>query len=131
MFDFDTDLDGNLDGDVDFSAELNGAPVPVSVTNGGQSVSVTELVPAGWQLGSVTCEKIAGTNSQQTSTWDIPGTAADVEVDVAAGETVLCTFDNTENGTIIVDKSATAARPTDSFTFSSADVPGLPGDRAR
>ena len=72
---------------------------------GGGPYSVTENVPAGWQLTSATCDD--GSN---------PG-----NIDLAPGETVTCTFVNTQDlpppGQIIIQKITDPVSP-DGFGFT-------------
>jgi hypothetical protein len=64
--------------------------------------SVAETVPTGWDLTSAVCSDGS------------PITA----IDLAAGETVTCTFTNTKRGQIIVDKVTVPAGDTQLFTFN-------------
>jgi len=64
--------------------------------------SVAETVPTGWDLTSAVCSD----GSPITS------------IDLAAGETVTCTFTNTKRGQIIVDKVTVPAGDTQMFTFT-------------
>jgi plastocyanin len=87
----------------------------------GQSITVgnlapgtyhsTEVVPSGWQLGSISCDdsNSSGNVSSATATFN-----------VTAGETVTCTFVDRRPGTIIV-KKVTNPNPdpsNSSFTFT-------------
>ena len=74
------------------------------------SYSSTETVPNGWNLTDITCDDPTGDSSGDTAT----GTAT---FNVAAGETVRCTFTNSKRGSIIVEKQtspdgAPAASPS-------------------
>ena len=76
--------------------------------------SVSEDTPEGWELTSATCSDQSPPNA----------------VDLAAGETVTCTFTNTrlpELGTIIVEKQTSPDGAQGSFTFSG-DASGTIGD---
>ncbi len=64
--------------------------------------SVTETVPSGWDLTSATCDDGSDPSS----------------IDLAAGETVTCTFNNRKRGTIIVEKQTIPDGATGSFTFT-------------
>ncbi|TAK02023.1 MAG: hypothetical protein EPO36_03545 [Chloroflexota bacterium] len=63
--------------------------------------SVSETVPAGWDLTSATC--------------DMGETIADITV--GPGETVTCTFTNTKRGHIVVDKVTDPSGDPQSFSF--------------
>lgn len=65
--------------------------------------SVSETVPTGWVQTSATCSDGSTVNNIQ----------------LAAGETVTCTFTNTQNGTIIVDKVTLPAQDPQSFSFTT------------
>lgn len=65
--------------------------------------SVSETVPAGWDLTSATCSD----NSNPAS------------IDLAAGENVTCTFANARQGTIIVVKRALGEDRAFSFVSAS------------
>jgi uncharacterized cupredoxin-like copper-binding protein len=71
--------------------------------------SVAETLPAGWVQTSAVC--------------DSGETIADL--DVEAGETVTCTFTNTKNGSITIEKQVVGADAD--FTFTG-DVAGTLGD---
>ena len=71
------------------------------------STSSTEAATAGWDLTSVTC-----------SDGDSVGSVANSNAtfNVAAGETVTCTFTNTKQGKVIVKKVMVGG--TDTFTYT-------------
>ncbi len=71
--------------------------------------SVTETVPAGWDLTSADC---TGTNEADAIT-------------LAAGETVTCTFTNTQQGRIIVEKQTDPDGSSQLFEFTSSYGPGF------
>jgi uncharacterized repeat protein (TIGR01451 family) len=64
--------------------------------------SVSENVPAGWDLSSVVCS----------------GEQASGAIELAAGQTVTCIFTNTKRGTIIVEKQTAPNNASGSFSFS-------------
>ena len=72
----------------------------------GQYVS-TEAAKAGWDLSSVVCDDADSTGSVANR---------QATFNVAAGETVTCTFTNTKKGTVIVKKVMDGG--ADSFGFS-------------
>ncbi|HCM45225.1 MAG TPA: hypothetical protein DIS54_00085, partial [Candidatus Veblenbacteria bacterium] len=69
--------------------------------------SVSETIPANWDLLSATC-----VSSIQDS--ETPGS---LELD--AGETITCTFTNQKDSYIIVDKVTDPSGDTQSFTFNT------------
>ena len=73
--------------------------------------SVAETVPAGWDLTSATCSD----------------GSAPASIDLAAGETVTCTFTNTKRGTIIVEKQTSPDGALGDFTFTG-DAAGTISD---
>ncbi len=81
--------------------------------------TVTERVPAGWVLSSITCADPTGNSS---------GAGATATVDLAAGETVTCTFANGATAGIVVEKTALGGDGTFSFggtaSFSIATTSG-------
>ncbi len=106
-FTFTGDVGGSLsDGQ---SAGQNVAP---------GSYSSTETVPSGWTLTDITCDDTD--SSGDTST----GVASFV---VAAGETVRCTFTNTKDGRIEIEKQTLPDGDPASFTFTG-DVGGSLSD---
>jgi hypothetical protein len=73
-------------------------------------------VPAGWDLTSITCDDS-----------DSSGSGATASYKVAAGETVTCTFKNTQRGHITVKKVTQPAGEAQKFAFSG-DLAGSIGD---
>jgi uncharacterized repeat protein (TIGR01451 family) len=69
--------------------------------------SVSETVPAGWDLQSATC-----------SDGSSPGS-----ISLSAGETVTCTFTNAKRGRILVDKVTVPANDPQSFDFTLSGGP--------
>ena len=72
------------------------------VLSPGSDYVVTEAVPAGWDLTSATCAD----GSPVTN------------IDLSPGETVTCTFTNTQRGTIVVEKQTNPDGASGSFTFN-------------
>src|SRR6185503_11644629 len=83
-------FDANGGSYADFS--LTDAAPPNNQTLVPGNYSVSETVPAGWDLTSSSC--VSSTAATET--------AAALELD--PGETITCTFTNTKRGHIIVDK---------------------------
>jgi len=89
-FSLDDDSDNALSNSRDF------------IVNPG-TYAVSEGAVAGWNNTSATCD--------QGETID--------SIDVAAGETVTCTFVNTQNAKIIVDKVTSPSGNSQSFAFTT------------
>jgi hypothetical protein len=70
--------------------------------------TVTETVPSGWELTGLTCDD----PDSGSSTNPFSGTAT---IDLDAGETITCTFTNSEWGTIALHK---VTDPPNGATFS-------------
>jgi uncharacterized repeat protein (TIGR01451 family) len=64
--------------------------------------SVSEAVPAGWDLTSATCSDQSPVNA----------------ISLQPGETVTCTFTNTKRGTIIVEKQTSPDGADEDFVFT-------------
>ena len=116
-----TDPDGALDSFI-FSGDLAGL-----ITDGEQinlqeippgNYSTTETLPAGWSLSSIVC-------GDSNSTGNVGTATANFVLD--PGETVNCTFNNTQGATIIVEKQTDPDGATDTFTFTG-DAAGAIAD---
>ena len=68
--------------------------------------TVDELAETGWDLTSISCDDSNSTGTGSTATFI-----------VAAGETVKCTFNNRQEGKVIVEKQTTPANSAEAFTF--------------
>jgi hypothetical protein len=120
----------------DFTGDAAGSIRDYSLTGDELSVSgqpgiyaSAETVPAGWELTDISC------TGMTESTVDIGvGTAAfepgdtNVSVDLAAGETVICTFENTAQGSITIEKLSVGG--TGVFTFNTDFDGSFPLDTA-
>ena len=71
--------------------------------------TITESVPAGWQLGGISCADPTGDSAASGST---------ATVNVAPGEVVACTFSNTLQASITVEKQTLGGDGTFAFTGS-------------
>src|SRR5262245_17194145 len=87
----------------DFSLTDAAAPNDQVLKPGAYSVS--ETVPAGWDLTSSVC------------TSSIGDTEAPGSLELDAGETITCTFTNTKRGQIIVEKQTLPNGSSQSFEF--------------
>ncbi|MGD9030273.1 MAG: hypothetical protein PVG25_10705, partial [Anaerolineae bacterium] len=74
--------------------------------------SVTETLPAGWDLTEILCQ------GGVTSTWTTNVDTHSVEIALAQGETVTCTFTNAEQGHIVVDKVTDPSGAAQAFQFN-------------
>ena len=108
-FEFDPSYGDNfnlLDGETNDSGPL---------LAGNYSVAEVTPLPAGWDLDTATCDH---------------GETPD-DIDLGAGETITCTFNNSQDGTIEVVKSLVGGSSTDTFTFelrTGVDISGNPDD---
>jgi len=71
--------------------------------------TVSETVPSGWDLTNLNCVDTSGGTTTSGNT---------ANVDLAAGETVTCTFTNTKRGTIIVEEQTNPDGAPGSFTLT-------------
>lgn len=93
----------------------NGESSEIEVEPG--EYAITETAVPEWYLSDLTCD-------DPDAMLDLQGTAV---VEVAAGETVTCTFTNTQQGTLWVGKSTPGFEGEVYFEFTS-DVAGWPPD---
>ena len=102
------DFDFSGDGPLGSFALSEGEAHTVSVAPG--SYSVTEVVKAGWDLTQLSCSDGSATS----------GRTATIGVSIA--ENVTCTYRNTEEGSITIEKQTQPDGATDRFDFSG-DAP--------
>ncbi len=95
---------------------LTDAALPNDQTLQPGTYSVSEVVPAGWNLDSATCVSSNPTNAE------IP---SNIQLD--PGETVTCTFTNTKLGSIIVEKQTVPDGAVGNFSFAG-DAAGTISD---
>ncbi len=94
----------NFAGDFTIGAGENLSTGDLLPSSEAGTYSVSETVPDGWTLVSATCD---GGHSPEN-------------IDLQAGETVTCTFDNAiDRGTIVVEKIADPSDSDQQFSFSS------------
>ena len=105
-FEFTGDAAGTID---------DGGSITVDGLAAGQYTS-TEIGPAGWYLGDITCD-------DDDSTGDI-GTAT-ATFNVTDGEIVECTFTNWELSVIVVEKVTDPAGDATSFDFTTDAGPAF------
>lgn len=106
-FDFLTSYDGDGTETSDFSL-TDGQMNDSGFLTPGQAYTVAETVPTGWELSSVNCSGASTTPTDITN---------GKSVTPAAGEVVTCTFNNTEQGKIIVKKETDPDGSAQSFDF--------------
>ncbi len=87
---------------------LTDAAAPNDQTLAAGAYSVSETLPAGWVQTSATCVS----SIQDTET------IASLELD--AGETITCTFTNTKNGHLIVEKETNPAADPTVFSITAS-----------
>ena len=94
LFDYTTNLPGG-----NFSLSTGGGSSPPKAFAGVApgSYSVTEILPGGWDLTDLNCNDPDGGTS-----WDVD--TGIIIMDVDAGETIDCVYQNTKFGTLIVEK---------------------------
>ncbi len=112
-FSFTTDITGT------FSLDTDGldATLPISQTFTNLipgSYFVQENALSDWDLTDLTCD-------DPTATINLGNRRADINV--AAGETITCTFTNTKRGTIVVQKATNPASDPQVFTFTTTLTP--------
>jgi Prealbumin-like fold domain len=93
------DFTSNFMGDFSLSDGDSKSSDPLAP---GNAYSVSETVPDGWDLTSATCDD----GSKPSA------------IDLSIGETVTCTFTNTQRGNIIVEKQTDPNGSTQSFEFN-------------
>ena len=121
-----TALGGN--GTFGFSGSNGIAPFSIATSGGtGQSVisglnagtyTITEAVPAGWNLTALTCTDPTGDTAVDLAT----GTAT---INLASAESVVCDYTDTRRGSITVVKSTAGGNAT--FDFTGPVSPASPG----
>jgi hypothetical protein len=99
-FEFDPSYGANFNLKDTDTPNDSGALVP-----GNYSVAEVTPLPDGWDLTNTTCVSSLG------------GTESSASIDLTAGETVTCTFTNTQRGHIIIDKVTDPSGSTQSFAF--------------
>jgi hypothetical protein len=109
-FAFDSNITYNANNQFVLAVRGN-APATASfiraeTTPGVPLWQATELVPAGWQLQSVTCRSATGQSPTTAS-----ASTAKVTIDLAAGDTVTCTYTNERDagGPLVVAKRTIGA----------------------
>ena len=83
---------------------------------------LTEVAEDGWDLTDLDCEITVPDDGSGTSVWEIVGNA--VRITLHIGETVTCTFENTERGTIIVEKEVVVQGADTTFNFDTSGLGG-------
>lgn len=83
----------------DFTLNTSGTAEYMATVPAGP-YTITEALPANWDLTGITCE-VGGSGS---SNFSVDLDAGSVEIDLAAGEDVTCTFTNERWGTLTVEK---------------------------
>src|SRR5438309_1492344 len=99
---------------------LTDAATPNGQTLSPGAYSVSEAIPAGWDLTGLSCVSSLGTSTFTTTAPPVagPGTAT-ASITLAANDTVTCTFTDTKRGQIVVDKVTSPSGDPTSFSFST------------
>jgi len=84
------------------------------------SYDVAEVIPAGWQLTGLVCSDPNGNTV-------VDAAAGTAQINLDPGESVSCTYTNTQEGTIIVEKQTDPDGAPDLFSFSG-DASGTISD---
>jgi uncharacterized cupredoxin-like copper-binding protein len=105
----------SFDGPDTFDPSLSdGQSSDLEVAPGQYTVS--ETVPAGWDLTSIVCNDANSSGATNTATYNIE-----------AGEVVTCVFTNTERGSITIEKQTLPDGDAQEFSFAG-DVSGTLSD---
>ncbi len=85
-----------------------------------QFINITEMLPGGWNLDGVNCSMVGYTGNLGNK-----NTNGINNVVIYAGETTICTFDNSKSntpppgtGTLVIDKTAWSSDGTFNFTIN-------------
>jgi len=78
----------------------------------------TEAAKSGWDLTSISCDDGQSTTASSGS---VSTRTATFKLD--PGETVTCTFANTQRGTIVIKKRTSPRGIDQAFTFHNVDIP--------
>ena len=116
-FSFTSDITGNtafdLDDDGDNANTLSNTKTISGLDPG--TYTVTEATASGWDLTSLVCVDATSNSSVALNT-------RAATINLAAGETVTCTYTNTKRGSIVIVKDAVPNHAQD-FSFTS-DITG-------
>ena len=124
--DFDFDLTGEgVPADLDLDTDAGNATLPSQDTfslNASQlgAHTVTESAVAGWDLTDLECTGAGADSSTNTGT-------RTATLDIDAGETVVCTFENTKHASLTVVKVTDPASDPQDFDFDLTGL-GVPAD---
>ncbi|GAA5197092.1 prealbumin-like fold domain-containing protein [Microbacterium jejuense] len=115
------DVDGD-DGTFDFTGGwLDPEDFSITTADGTGSATFEDVAPGSYELAEVARDGFDAT-ALACADGDADGTASTVDdlvgaVNVDPGETVVCTFTNTQWGSLIVDKTTLPAGSTQEFAF--------------
>ena len=104
----------DFNGDPDGSISVDKGTIKKTVAPG--TYTSTEDTVTDWDLTSITCD-------DPDSTGDV--STREANFDVAAGQTVTCTFTNTKQGTLKVVKNITGGDGTTQFDYSVSPTPSM------
>ena len=124
--DFDYDLTGlGVPADLDLDTDAGNATLPSQQTFNLTAAqlgahSVTESAVAGWSLTDLECTGAGGDSSTNLG-------SRSATLDIDAGETVVCTFENTKHASLTVVKVTDPASDPQDFDFDLTGS-GVPAD---
>ncbi len=112
----------NFNSGTNFTLAGNGGNQTFTNVAAGSSYAVQELAKTGWDLSTAQCKL---NNGAGAATGSLTGRTIS-SIEVVAGQTTLCTFTNTQQGTIIVKKvTDPVTNPTTGPQFTyTGDVAG-------
>jgi plastocyanin len=103
----------NYNGGTTFTRRDNQAAFASGLVDAGSTLTTVETVPTGWDLTGRACV-LTGTSTAKTFTNVTNG----IQVTLAAGEDVTCTFTDTQRSSITIIKQTDPNGATGSFSFS-------------
>ncbi|MCK6626130.1 MAG: hypothetical protein L6R45_13270 [Anaerolineae bacterium] len=119
VFSFTSDIPGNLSFALDTDTGDPTQPISQTFTNlTPGDYFVQEDALSSWDLTDLTCADPSGNTTTNLGT-------RLANINVAAGETVSCTFTNTKRGTIVIQKDANPTGDPQVFTYTTT-IPGSP-----
>ncbi len=99
----------NIDGSGNFTLDNNQSKTFAGVQPGTWTVTEQDPTASGYELSGIDCD-------DANSTWNVANRAATIRLE--NGETVTCTFTNSEEDTVTVKKVVRPAGAAGSFRFS-------------
>jgi LPXTG-motif cell wall-anchored protein len=102
LFHFGSNVEFGNNGDISLKGGQSSADYVRAVTASGDApwFFQEKNLPAGWSLKDLTC----ATTAAKPSTWTVDG--AKVSISLTKGDHVTCTYTDTQDGTLVVHKTA-------------------------